>query len=159
AIAGNQLVLDGNKGADSVEVYDRAGGSTYALNSNTLTSASMPGELRFSAVENFTLTAGDGGNAFDVTGTTNNIVVPLIGGSGKDEFSIHPASANPNVFGGKVNVVGGAGADSLVVSDQAITAAMSYVVNGGLLTRIAPIKTSQIGYAGVEALTVLGAKG
>ncbi len=154
------LTLDGGAGTDAVTVNDDSSTASddYQVGA-TLQHAGAANITRVDGtIEQYTLNASGGNNAFNVEGTpvTPAGTFTINANNGNDTIFISPAFGTLFNIAGHVVANGGAGADAVAVND-ANGAGVSFTLTSTLLTL--PFNGADLAYATVESLSVSGGGG
>jgi hypothetical protein len=150
-ILGDQLGPNTN---DRLTIDDNAGGTKVTLNGEVFSFDAR-------TIDTISVNLGGGNDIVNVESTvasiTPGIRITINLGSGTDTVNISPTAKDLNTIKGKVDVIGGGGADTLNVNDQNQNGpfAHNWSVTGGSISRDF---AATITYSGVPNLVLHGGK-
>ncbi|HEV7301125.1 MAG TPA: hypothetical protein VGN72_17295 [Tepidisphaeraceae bacterium] len=144
------LLVDGQGGADMMNVDDRAETAiTVGVLTQTTLSGLSPAVISYAALETLNIDAGSAGDVFNVRGTS--AVTNLNTNGGNDRIYVANSAnvqagetpaylfGNLNDLAANLNINGGAGTQTLMVSDSTATAGdASVVLTRSSITGLAP---------------------
>jgi hypothetical protein len=152
--------LKGGADSDRVVIVDTdTTGNTYEVTATTVARTTV-GSVRtftyaadFEAVE---LRVAGGANTIDIPATAAGAPVAVIGGTGADQVVVGDGTLD--AIASAVSVDGGGGADSLVVNDSTKATAQSYSVSNTSVTRAAipsvPQAAVTVNYSDIDGVVL-----
>jgi outer membrane protein OmpA-like peptidoglycan-associated protein len=121
---GAALTVDGDAGADTLNVDDTAASSDNQgqLTDSTINLADMPGEITYGTFEAINILMGSGNDLFDIFSTALGSLTTIDGAAGQEVFNV--SSDAPNNFGnldgilGELTILGGDDSNTMNISDR-----------------------------------------
>lgn len=145
----------GLSGSSIVLNIDDSANTTSSLYSVSSVSVSRPGAgaIGYSGVTSLNLNGGSGNDLFNVDSTASGTSTVLRGNDGADTFNLTPTGDNLDALKGSIDLLGGAGVDSVVILDQSNPSASTYSLS---VTSFSRPGAASVGYSGDENVLLFG---
>ena len=146
------VTVNGGGGTDSLTYNDstRATATSYSIGTGSILTTGGLGSLAFSALEDVTLNTGTAGDQAQMGGVLSTVTFRLNTGGGADEVEL--GQDLDTTFTGVFIGNGGAGTDSLTLTDSSDALDDSYTITGSSLQK-SPLAIN-VSYALFEDITL-----
>jgi len=149
-------ILNAGAGTDSLILDDNldALDDTYNITATSLSKSPDPVSISYLLVEDLTLNASNNNNTINFSNTSSLQTMRLNGLGGNDTFANSVLDLNNSVLG-TVILAGGAGSDSVSLSDSGDATAGGYTLTSNSFQVTAGSTSAPINYSTVEAFTAI----
>jgi hypothetical protein len=150
------VTVRGGTGSNSLILNESsAAAGTYTITNTTFRKADSV--LTYEAITNFNFVASSGADTIVVTSVQSETPLTLNGGNGNDTLRVNDATSFLFNFGNDIDFTGGAGTDTIAITDEAFAGTGTYQINSSNV--LLPFNAAIVFHNTVEALSVFGSGG
>jgi hypothetical protein len=147
----------GGKGVDTLMLWDNLSGvaTTYTITGSSLDWGGS-GKLLYNDIAGLTLRAGAGNDTFSIPSTARGTPLTVYTGPGNDQATLGGSAGGLSLLVSTVLINGGAGTNSITLSDQLAPGPDTYTVQG---TSVSWLGSGHLAYVNIANLQLTGTGG